>query len=136
MRLFLYLTFLVLFLACSEEAKQNDPIANEPKASEKTLLIAKKWFVFEVYADGILSENPNWAGVSFEIRTNKTYTIINPIGKEEGAWTFDKNETVLVLDNGSDTKVVYNILNLNEKELVLEGFDGIVTTKIIFKPFG
>lgn len=104
---------LILLLVTSTvlgACKKDDP---EPTRTE---LISKNWSPSEVYVDGDRVEEEEeefWKSITFEIRSDKTYTFKTPFGDETGVWAFNSDETRIDLDGDEG----FTITELNSARL-------------------
>jgi len=115
----LILTLVFNLASCGDKEDKEDDAA-EP--SKTALLTAKTWKISKVSSNGVeMSEDDDPLVTlimlsTFKFNTDKTYTT-TLLESETGTWEFASNETIIVLDSGTDDESQWTITELKENSL-------------------
>jgi len=115
------LYYLLLLAVVFNLASCGDKDEDTPAPSKQTLLTTKTWKVSKAIVDGEDMVQDPFLGYfyqyTYKFNTDKTYTFSLLTISEPGMWEFASNETVIVLNPGTDDEERWTITELKENSL-------------------
>jgi Lipocalin-like domain len=115
-------------MACSKSSTTT----NTTPIPKKDLL-TRMWKISEAYRNGQINSDAALNDYRITFNQNGLYTVINGT-PPSGSWEFNTDQTKIIMDKGSSTSIVEDIIELSQVKLRVKFNDAFGAEDVIFIP--